>query len=106
MELGCDGVLINTAIAKAKDPFKMAKAMKYAVISGRLSYLSGRICKQELSPQWSSRGDVASGDPTARLSHKHDTPNPGRASPYSYQAGHRVAHRGVCFAVGSEKGGP
>ena len=45
MELGCDGVLINTAIAKAKDPFKMAKAMKYAVISGRLSYLSGRITK-------------------------------------------------------------
>ncbi len=43
MELGCDGVLINTAIAKAKKPFQMAQAMKYAVISGRLSYLSGRI---------------------------------------------------------------
>ena len=43
MELGCDGVLINTAIAKAKKPFQMAKAMKYAVISGRNSFLSGRI---------------------------------------------------------------
>jgi len=45
MELGCDGVLVNTAIAKAKNPFKMASAMKYAVISGRESYLSGRISK-------------------------------------------------------------
>ena len=45
MELGCDGVLINTAIAKAKDPFKMAEAMKYAVLAGRNSYLSGRIEK-------------------------------------------------------------
>ena len=45
MELGCDGVLVNTAIAKAKDPYKMAIAMKYAVISGRQSYLSGRISK-------------------------------------------------------------
>jgi len=43
MELGCDGVLINTAIAKAKYPYQMAEAMKYAVISGRKSYLSGRI---------------------------------------------------------------
>ena len=45
MELGCDGILVNTAIAKAKDPFKMAVAMKYAVIAGRQSYLSGRIKK-------------------------------------------------------------
>ncbi len=45
MELGCDGVLVNTAIAKAKNPFKMAEAMKYAVIAGRNSYLSGRIQK-------------------------------------------------------------
>ena len=43
MELGCDAVLINTAIAKAKNPFEMAEAMKFAVISGRKSYLSGRI---------------------------------------------------------------
>ena len=45
MELGCDGVLINTAIAKAKNPFQMAIAMKYAVLAGRKSYLSGRIAK-------------------------------------------------------------
>ena len=43
MELGCDGVLINTAIAKAKKPFDMAEAMKFAVIAGRKSFLSGRI---------------------------------------------------------------
>ena len=43
MELGCDGILVNTAIAKAKDPFKMAAAMKFAVLAGRQSYLSGRI---------------------------------------------------------------
>tara|TARA_B100001540_G_C15626391_1_gene560061 strand:- start:15 stop:791 length:777 start_codon:yes stop_codon:yes gene_type:complete len=43
MELGCDGVLINTAIAQAKDPFQMALAMKHAVIAGRYSYISGRI---------------------------------------------------------------
>ena len=45
MELGCDGVLINTAIAKAKKPIQMAEAMKLAVISGRKSFLSGRINK-------------------------------------------------------------
>ena len=45
MELGCDGVLVNTAIAKAKKPFDMALAFKYAVIAGRKSYLSGRIEK-------------------------------------------------------------
>ena len=45
MELGCDGVLVNTAIAKAKKPFDMALAFKKAVIAGRLSYLSGRIEK-------------------------------------------------------------
>ena len=45
MELGCDGVLVNTAIAKAKKPFEMALAFKSAVIAGRKSYLSGRIEK-------------------------------------------------------------
>ena len=43
MELGCDGVLINTAIAKARSPFKMAEAMKLSVIAGRYSYKAGRI---------------------------------------------------------------
>ena len=45
MELGCDGVLVNTAIAKAKNPFNMALAFKNGVIAGRQSYLSGRIDK-------------------------------------------------------------
>tara|TARA_B100000989_G_scaffold279719_1_gene242591 strand:+ start:576 stop:1349 length:774 start_codon:yes stop_codon:yes gene_type:complete len=46
MELGCDGVLVNTAIAKAKKPFEMAKAFRNAVIAGRQSFLSGRIEKK------------------------------------------------------------
>ncbi|WP_299227932.1 thiazole synthase [Sulfurihydrogenibium sp.] len=46
MELGVDGVLMNTAIAQAKDPIKMAVAMKHAVIAGRLAYLAGRIPKK------------------------------------------------------------
>ncbi len=45
MELGCDGVLINTAIAKAKKPILMAKAFRDAVISGRNSFLAGRMEK-------------------------------------------------------------
>tara|TARA_B100001057_G_scaffold427689_1_gene452567 strand:- start:5000 stop:5782 length:783 start_codon:yes stop_codon:yes gene_type:complete len=45
MELGCDGVLVNTAIARAKKPFVMALAFKNAVISGRQSFNSGRIDK-------------------------------------------------------------
>ena len=45
MELGCDGVLVNTAIAKAKKPFEMAIAFKNAVLAGRQSYLAGRIDK-------------------------------------------------------------
>ncbi len=43
MELGCEGVLLNSGIALAKDPVRMAKAMKLACESGRLAYLSGRI---------------------------------------------------------------
>ena len=46
MELGCDGVLMNTAIAGAKDPIKMAKAMKLAIEAGRLSYQAGRMPKK------------------------------------------------------------
>ena len=46
MELGCDGVLMNTAIAEAKDPVRMAKAMKHAVIAGREAYLAGRMPKK------------------------------------------------------------
>ena len=46
MELGCDGVLMNTAIAEAKDPILMATAMKHAVEAGRLAYLAGRMPKK------------------------------------------------------------
>ena len=46
MELGCKGVLLNTGIAIAKDPVKMARAMKLACESGRLAYLSGRMPKK------------------------------------------------------------
>lgn len=46
MELGCDGVLLNTAIASAKDPLRMAWAMRYATDAGRLAYLAGRIPKR------------------------------------------------------------
>lgn len=46
MELGVDGVLMNTPVAKATDPVKMARAMKLAVEAGRLSYLAGRIPKR------------------------------------------------------------
>ncbi|MFY9268445.1 MAG: thiazole synthase [Candidatus Manganitrophaceae bacterium] len=46
MELGCDGVLMNTAIASADDPIRMAEAMNYAVRAGRLAYLAGRIPKK------------------------------------------------------------
>ena len=45
MEMGCDGVLINSAIANAKNPILMAKAFKNAVISGRDSFLAGRMKK-------------------------------------------------------------
>ena len=43
MELGCDGVLMNTAIAEAKNPVKMARAMRLAIESGRLAYQAGRM---------------------------------------------------------------
>jgi thiazole synthase len=46
MELGCDGVLLNTAISGAKHPEKMALAMRWACIAGRLSFLAGRIPKK------------------------------------------------------------
>ena len=46
MELGCDAVLLNTAIAGAKDPIAMAEAMKYGVLAGRLAYRAGRMPKK------------------------------------------------------------
>src|SRR5207248_7288761 len=46
MELGCDGVLMNTAIAQAKDPVRMAEAMRDAVVAGRKAFRAGRIPKK------------------------------------------------------------
>ena len=49
MELGCDGVLLNTAIAEAKDPVLMAQAMKHAVKAGRAAYQAGRIPRRQFA---------------------------------------------------------
>ena len=58
MELGVDGVLMNTAIAEAKDPIRMAKAMKHAVIAGRESYLAGRMPKKKYADPSSPLGGL------------------------------------------------
>ena len=58
MELGCDGVLMNTAIAEAKDPILMARAMKLAVESGRLAYRSGRMAKRRYADPSSPLGGL------------------------------------------------
>ena len=59
MELGCDGVLINSAIAKANNPILMATSMKNAVIAGRQSYLSGRMEKINIaSPSSPVKGKI------------------------------------------------
>ena len=54
MELGCDGVLMNTAIAKAKEPERMARAMKLAVEAGREAFLAGRMAKKPYEASASS----------------------------------------------------
>jgi thiazole synthase len=54
MELGCAGVLMNTAIAKASDPVRMARAMKLAVESGREAFLAGRMPRKLYSASPSS----------------------------------------------------
>ena len=59
MELGCDGVLVNSAIAKANNPILMATSMKNAVIAGRQSYLSGRMDKINIaSPSSPVKGKI------------------------------------------------
>jgi thiazole synthase len=62
MELGCDGVLMNTAIAKARDPIMMAGAMKKAVEAGREAYLAGRMPKKiyQGSPSSPTEGKIGS----------------------------------------------
>ncbi len=54
MELGCDGILMNTAIAGAKDPIRMARAMKLAVQAGREAFLAGRVPRKFYSADPSS----------------------------------------------------
>ncbi len=54
MELGCDGVLMNTAIAKARDPVRMGRAMKLAVEAGREAWLAGRMDKKPYKASASS----------------------------------------------------
>ncbi|ORE85255.1 thiazole biosynthesis family protein [Oceanococcus atlanticus] len=49
MELGCDGVLMNTAIAEAKDPILMAQAMKHGIIAGRHAFLAGRMPRRRFA---------------------------------------------------------
>jgi len=49
MELGCDGILMNTAISAAKNPVLMASAMKHAVIAGREAYLAGRMPRKRFA---------------------------------------------------------
>jgi thiazole synthase len=58
MELGVDGVLMNTAIAVAKDPVRMARAMKHAVIAGREAYLAGRMAKKRYADPSSPLGGL------------------------------------------------
>jgi thiazole synthase len=58
MELGCDGVLMNTAIAEARDPVRMARAMKLAVQAGRDAYLAGRMPKKLYADPSSPLGGI------------------------------------------------
>jgi len=69
MELGCDGVLMNTAIAKAREPVRMARAMKLAVEAGREAFLAGRMPKKpyEASASSPQSGLIA---PSGTASHK------------------------------------
>jgi thiazole synthase len=58
MELGCDAVLMNTAIAEAKNPIMMARAMRHAVEAGRLAYLAGRMAKKRYADPSSPLGGL------------------------------------------------
>ncbi len=58
MELGCDGVLMNSAIANANNPILMASAMKYAVIAGRKSFIAGRMMKKAYASASSPMEDL------------------------------------------------
>jgi len=58
MELGCDGVLLNTAIAEAKNPVLMAEAMKHAVIAGRKAFKAGRMQKKQYASASSPQNNL------------------------------------------------
>ena len=58
MELGAAGVLLNTGIAGARDPVRMARAMKHAVIAGREAYLAGRMAKKRYADPSSPLGGL------------------------------------------------
>jgi len=65
MELGADAVLMNSAIAGAQDPVRMAEAMKHAVLAGRMAFLAGRIAKRRYASA-SSPAEGLIAPPTAR----------------------------------------
>ena len=67
MELGCDGVLMNTAIAAAQNPVLMAQAMKKAVEAGREAFLAGRMPKKlySASPSSPVQGTIQASQPKA-----------------------------------------
>ncbi len=69
MELGCDGVLMNTAIAAAKNPVLMASAMRKAVEAGREAYQAGRMAKKlySASPSSPMEGTIARSDPATEI---------------------------------------
>jgi len=58
MELGCDGVLLNTAIAEAKNQILMAEAMKNAVIAGRKAFKAGRMKKRQYASASSPQNNL------------------------------------------------
>jgi thiazole synthase len=59
MELGVDGVLLNTGIAKARDPVRMAAAMRDACVAGRNAFLAGRMPKGGAAPSSPTEGTIA-----------------------------------------------
>ena len=84
MELGADGVLMNTAIALAQDPVAMASAMKLAVEAGRLAFLAGRIARRE----YASASSPASGLIGAAVTERaRDEPWYARRYPSPAEAG-------------------
>jgi thiazole synthase len=61
MELGCDGVLLNTGIAKARDPVRMAHAMRHACAAGRQAWLAGRMPRGRPAPSSPVEGVIEAG---------------------------------------------